>query len=110
MAPVSWSRWGHRLANLVLFVVYCPSNLVTPFLVLDLFEHRAELMSPGIVLGALISCAFVNAGLVLTILGARRLRPPMLLALRVLLLVYALPHMLLIGVMAPMSTPGAWIP
>ena len=110
MAPVSSSRWGHWLASLALFVVYLPSNLVTPFLILDLFEHRAELMSPRFVLGALISCAFVNAGLLLAILGARRLKPAMLMALRVLLLVYALPHMLLIGVLAPMSTPGAWIP
>ena len=81
-----------------------------PFLVLDLFEHRAELMSPEMVLGALISCAVVNAGLVLTVLGARRLKPPMLLACRLLLLVYALPHMLLVSVLAPMSMPGAWIP
>jgi len=103
VAPASWKQWAHRLANLVLFAVYCPS-------ILDLFEHRAELMSPEMVLGALISCAVVNAGLVLTVLGARRLKPPMLLACRLLLLVYALPHMLLVSVLAPMSMPGAWIP
>ncbi|MES1174663.1 MAG: hypothetical protein ABUL62_10050 [Myxococcales bacterium] len=93
-----------------LFAVYCPSNLATPFLFLDLFEHSAELMSLGFVLGAFISCAFVNAGLVLTIFGARRLKPWVLIALRLLLLVYAFPHMLLISVLAPMSMPDAWIP
>ncbi len=110
MAPDNGIRWGHWLASLVLFAVYWPSNLFTPFLVLDLFEHLAELTSPGFVLAALISCAFVNAGLLLAILGARRLKPPLLMALRILLLVYALPHMLLVGVLAPMSMPGAWIP
>jgi hypothetical protein len=110
VAPASCRRWGHWLASLLLFTVYCPSNFLTPFLVLDLFEHLAELTSPGVVLGALISCAFVNAGLLLTIFGVRRVKPPMLMALRILLLVYALPHMLLVSVLAPMSMPGAWIP
>ena len=63
-----------------------------------------------VLLGALFSCAFVNAGLALTILGAHRLKPPMLMALRILLLVYAFPHMLLVSVLAHMSLPGAWIP
>jgi len=81
-----------------------------PLLFLDLFEHRAELTSPGMVLGALISCVFVNAGLVLTTFRGRHLKPPMLIALRILLLVYALPHMLLVSVLAPMSMPDAWIP
>ncbi len=110
MVHASWVRWAHHLANLVLFVAYCPSNILMPFLLLDLFEHSAELSSPKMVLTALVSCAFVNAGLVLTIFGARRLKPSVLIALRVLLLVYALPHMLLVSVLAPMAMPDAWIP
>ncbi len=110
MAPANWSRWGHRLANLISFAVYCPSNFLTPLLILDLFEHRAELMHPWVALGALISCAFVNAGLVLTIFAARHLKPLALTGVWLLLLVYALPHMLLVSVLAPMSIADGWIP
>ena len=110
MAPVSWRRWGHRLANLILFALYCPANFLTPLLILDLSEHLAELMHPWVALAALISCAFVNAGLLLTIFAARRLNPVALTTVRLLLFVYALPHMLLVSVLAPGSMPDAWIP
>ncbi len=110
MALASFGRWGHWLARFVFLAVYCPSNLIMPSLLLDVFEHSAELMTPRIVLGALISCLFVNAGLVLTTFGARHLKRPLLIALRILLLVYAFPHMLLVSILAPMSMPGAWIP
>ena len=110
MALASWKQWRHWLPSLLLFVVYCPSNLFMPLLVLDLLEHLGELSKPGIVLGALSSWVIVNAALLLTIFGARRVKPPILWGLRVLLLVYALPHILLVSVLAPMSMPGAWIP
>ena len=110
MAPASSRRWGHWLASFALFAVYCPSNLILPLLLLDVYDHAGELMSPGIVLGALISSVVVNAGLVLTTFGARHLKRPLLIALRILLFVYAFPHMLLVSILGPMSMPGAWIP
>lgn len=110
MPPIDWRRWGHRLANVILFVVYCPSNLHMLLLVLDLFDHSGEFMSPWFVLAAFVSSALVDAALALTFFAARRLRPRTLLALRIALLLYLVPHAVLVAILAPAALPDAWIP
>ncbi len=47
VAPASWSQWRHWLASSVLLAVYCPSNLLTPFLVLDLSSTLRRSRLPG---------------------------------------------------------------
>ncbi|HYP77651.1 MAG TPA: hypothetical protein VER12_16890 [Polyangiaceae bacterium] len=109
MAPIDWRRWGHRFANVILFVIYFPSNLHTLLLALDLVDHFA-FMEPRFVAGAFVSSAFVNGGLALTFFGSRRLRPKTILALRIILLVYVVPHAVLVTLLAPAALPDAWIP
>ena len=109
MAPIDWRRWGHRLANVILFVIYFPSNLHTLLLALDLVEHLT-LMKPWFVVGAFLSSALVNSGLALTFFASRRLSPNTLMALRTVLLLYVVPHALLVTILAPAASPDAWIP
>jgi hypothetical protein len=108
MARAEFRPWLHWPASFVLLVLYLPSYCGLPSMFLRIADHVAalkdiwELVSLGdvwlLVSSSLTSCAAVSGSLPLLVLGGRRLESRTRSALWAFLIVYWLPHTLLIGV------------
>jgi len=98
MARADFRPWLHWSASFVLLVLYLPSYLALPFTALKLVERMSSLDAWELASSTLVSCAVVSGCLPWLVLGGRRLEPRTRTALWGFLIVYCLPHSLLVGV------------
>ena len=102
--------WKHRLLGFVLLIAYAPAFVIPMSTVALIYSGIANTSgSWPFALGTLGSAAAVTAALFTVIVRPRGVAPKTLFRLQIFLVVYWLPHTILVTLWHMLRSPGAWI-